>query len=380
MKRRIKPLLAMVLAGILAVGSGLSGGYLVNAADEVLPYTPTPVLGIAGNFNAFIFGDFAQKNDQIQGRLAAGGNITLENYGVARAYSSGDVLIAGKDLNYINSGQVHGTAVYGEKLSANSQGINFMGGTRKDKPIDFAAEEQFLISRSEEYGALSATGKYSKKDQQIIINAPDAFNVIDLDGPTLAVASLMQFNIANNATLIINVSGSSIHVPSFAMQNGKANKVIFNFYEATSLNIEYTSFFGTILAPKAIVSYAGAELYGTLIAKSFSGGVEMHLGMYEGEEPPPTPTPTTSPTPTPSVTPTPTTSPTPTPSVTPTPTPSVSPTPTTSPTPTPSVSPTPTTSPTPTPSVSPTPTTSPTPTPSIGCEDTLFANMNYIMY
>ncbi|MFD2874733.1 collagen-binding domain-containing protein [Paenibacillus rhizoplanae] len=60
------------MAGLLTLSSAFTWGTDVRAASGV-PYTPTPVLGVAGNFNAFILGDFKQANDQIEGRLAAAG-------------------------------------------------------------------------------------------------------------------------------------------------------------------------------------------------------------------------------------------------------------------------------------------------------------------
>ncbi|ETT58381.1 RNA polymerase sigma factor, partial [Paenibacillus sp. FSL R7-277] len=258
--------------------------------------------------------------------------------------------------------------VFGDSFTANEPGVNIKGGKKNASPIDFAAEQQALISRSTEYGALADTNEIGDNHYgQLKISAPDRFNVVHLDASTLAKTNYIEFNIAQNATLIINISGSTVNVPSFSMNNGRASQVLFNFYEASEVNIAYTSFFGTILAPRADVHYAGAELYGTLIAKSFSGGVEMHLGLYEGEGPPPSPTPTATPTPSPSPTPTPTVKPTPTVTPTPTvkPTPTVTPTPTVKPTPTvtptPTVKPTPTVTPTPT--VKPTPTIKPSPTP-----------------
>ncbi|OME66698.1 hypothetical protein BSK65_22075 [Paenibacillus odorifer] len=372
MKRRMKPLLALILAGILTVGSGLSGGHLVNAAGEVLPYTPTPVLGIAGNFNTFIFGDFKQSNDQVHGRLAAKGNITLQNYGVSKDNPGGDVLIAGNDISFTN-GTVHGASVYGGVFSSN--GVDLKEPARKGTPIDFDAEEQFLIGRSNEFSSLATIGTFKKEYGKITIDAPEPFNVLNLSAADFAGANGLQFNIANSATVIINVSGSSVNIPSFQIWGGSPNKVLFNFYEASTVDIGSLTIEGTILAPLAKVTYNSGELHGTLIAKGFAGGVQMHWYPYGGEEPPPTPTPTVTPTPTPTVTPTPTptVTPTPTPTVTPTPTPTVTPTPTptVTPTPTPIVTPTPTPSPevtpTPSPEVTPTPTPSsevtPTPTP-----------------
>ena len=36
-------------------------------------------LGTAGDYNAFIFGNFTSQNSDTEGRLAAGGNVSLAN-------------------------------------------------------------------------------------------------------------------------------------------------------------------------------------------------------------------------------------------------------------------------------------------------------------
>lgn len=239
---------ACILAGVLTVSSAFTWGTEVRATAGV-PYNPTPVLGIAGNFNAFIFDDFTQDNDQIEGRLAAGGNITLSGgYGVARAYrnsSATDVLVAGKKFKHSGSGEIYGNVVYGDTIEANEPIVNIIGAKKQGSPIDFPAEKQYLISRSAAYGALSATKEIGNNNYgTLTISAPDLFNVVHLDAATLANTNNIQFNIAQNATLIINISGATVNVPSFAMNNGKAGQVLFNFYEATKVNIAYTTFWG----------------------------------------------------------------------------------------------------------------------------------------
>jgi hypothetical protein len=39
-------------------------------------------LGTAGDYNVFVFGDYSGSNSDVQGCLAAGGNVSLESYGV----------------------------------------------------------------------------------------------------------------------------------------------------------------------------------------------------------------------------------------------------------------------------------------------------------
>ncbi|MBW4084964.1 choice-of-anchor A family protein, partial [Paenibacillus sp. S150] len=352
MKKKTLKTAAIILTGALTLGSSIAWGWNVKAAAN-MPYTSTPVLGVAGNFNAFIFGDFTQSYDQIHGRLAAAGNITLQGYGVSQDAPGGDVLVAGKNIS-LTDGTVYGAAVYGGSI--NSTRADLKETPRQGTPVDFQAEEQFLIGRSNQLAALAQTQPFVKEYGKITFNAPQAYNIFNLTAADLADVNGMQFNISGDATVTINVSGSSVRIPSFQFWGGKPRKVLFNFYEATSLNIGNTTIEGTILAPHANVFYDYAELHGTLIAKAFNGHVQMHHYPYEGSEPPsvPTPTPGETPAPTPGETPAPTPgeTPAPTPGETPAPTPGETPAPTPGETP----APTPGETPAPTPGETPAPT------------------------
>lgn len=112
MKRRIRPLLSLVLAGILTVGSGLS-----SLGAGVAGASSSSTLGIAGVYNVFILGDITTVSDT-EGRFAAGGNVNLTNYSVgdrltAAEVSLTDTLVVGGNLTF-NGGTVYGNIVHGE--------------------------------------------------------------------------------------------------------------------------------------------------------------------------------------------------------------------------------------------------------------------------
>ncbi|MEI6702604.1 MAG: collagen-binding domain-containing protein, partial [Deltaproteobacteria bacterium] len=53
-------------------------------------------LGSAGDYNAFVFGDFIATSSDVEGRLAAEGNIKIKNYSIGATLpsNSGNVLVA----------------------------------------------------------------------------------------------------------------------------------------------------------------------------------------------------------------------------------------------------------------------------------------------
>src|SRR5207244_993867 len=103
-------------AGGTVVGYVISGIVLpvgfnaVNYTFADIPLTPGQVcdLGIADNFNEFIFHNATQSATDVEGRAAIGGNASLTNFGVGdgltNSHGTRDDLIVGGNLTY-NTGQ-----------------------------------------------------------------------------------------------------------------------------------------------------------------------------------------------------------------------------------------------------------------------------------
>jgi choice-of-anchor A domain-containing protein len=126
-----------------------------------------------------------------------------------------------------------------------------------------------------------------------------ATSLYQYGGFTLNTASsgLSVFNInaasANNFTLtakspgavvLINVAGTaaSFQNMGFSFSGIDAAHVLFNFQDATSLTLGGIGFLGSILAPKADVTFNNGNMTGTMIAKSVLGGGEFHLATFQG--------------------------------------------------------------------------------------------------
>ena len=71
-------------------------------------------LGVAGDYNTFIFNNFTATSDT-QGRLAVGGNMNVSGYSVGDQLpaNSGDVLVVGGDLTYSSGRVYNGDVVVG---------------------------------------------------------------------------------------------------------------------------------------------------------------------------------------------------------------------------------------------------------------------------
>jgi len=265
--------------------------------------------GAAQDFNLFLFDDWNQRGGDVEGRAAVGGNATLQSVGIADRLSNSngtdDRLIVGGDLNY-NGGQVFGgnSVVGGTSSSVN---YNCSGcSTKSGTPIDFTDAQAFYRDLSDTLFALDETGSQSLNpySKQLQLNGTGTgthvFNV------SLADAKEIFLGASSDSDLVVvNVLDEVVdsNITSFfhAEANADSNKwsnVIWNFNQATNLNIQNASWRGTILAPDAHLTLQAGNIEGQTIAKSaalenWSG--EFHNYEFDGDLPvPDAPEPPTS--------------------------------------------------------------------------------------
>ena len=263
-------------------------------------------LGTAGEFNTFVFGDFSGWNSDTEGRLAAGGNVTLLSYGLGDKLTPGeyeDVLIVGGHLTATNGQANNGNVLVGG--TATLTGFNIVGGHLFDKksplPIDFAAEEDYLKTLSQELAMLPPTGTAKKiYGGSLKLTGNDNSNsrrqVFYVNGAELLTmygVSPLE-GIPSGATIVVNVSGTSSGLTNMSMaafDDSVKQKVLFNFYEATELKISGIGVKGSILAPYAhLENPENGHIDGTLIAASVGGNMqggflEQHPFAFTGDLP-----------------------------------------------------------------------------------------------
>ena len=108
-------------------------------------------LGIANDYNAFIFGNLNAAGGDTEGRLAVGNNLNASSYGVGVTLTNSggtrDDLVVGNNMNAQGGWQVfNGNAVYGATLTAAPTTPN--GSTFQGTPVDFAAAQADLLAKS----------------------------------------------------------------------------------------------------------------------------------------------------------------------------------------------------------------------------------------
>jgi len=280
-----------------------------------IPAQAGSLKGPAKDFNVFVFEDLDVYNVDAHGRIAVGGNATLENFGVASqlpANGAGDTLVVGGNLNYKTSGQVFvGDVVVDGTATLDTPSVNIKNGQLKSgNPIDFGAAEQFYKNYSAQLGGLATNGTVNDNGfGQLTLNGTSSdLNVFELDASVFASANYLNITFDSNSTVLVNVTGNPFDLQSgFQMNlNGNpngagANRVLFNFTDATQLNSTGFAWQGSVLAPLAEYNeFSNGHINGQMIARSITGNGEYHIVapnngdssvIFDGNLPDPEPVP-----------------------------------------------------------------------------------------
>lgn len=284
---RTKQILLVVMVGIIVSG-------LFSAQANAVS------LGTAQKFNTFIFGDYACTSDA-EGRVAVGGNMTVSSYSVAdkltldeiEAYP--DTLIVGGDLVFSNGRVYYGNIRVGGNadgvstgvISGMAPGAKFIVG--EALPVNFAAEQRYLQNLSTSLAQKSPTGTVTNEWGKLILSGDgtNALQVFNLEGDeTLKIWGLTLENIPEEAQVVINISGVTAGFQNMNMEtlSLRQNKVLFNCYEATTLQLASVAVRGSILAPWADVHNPSGVIWGTIIAASWHGLMQQNHVPFDGED------------------------------------------------------------------------------------------------
>ncbi len=249
----------------------------------------------ASPYNALIFGDMEASRSDTEGRLAVGGNITLDNYAVGLKLDSAnnpyDTLIAGGELNFIDGHVYNGDARSG--LSANLTRVGFTGGEYiSGNTLDFATLEQQAKNNSATWSNLTSNASASLSNGQLYLYGDSAtLNIFSISATDLDPLFTNEFilEIPDNSWALINVAGADISLSNLGFyritSNGNTQNtgdlfdhdgsltqtVLFNLFEAETLKVNNVGVAGSILAPFATTTFYDAHIDGQLIASSLKG-------------------------------------------------------------------------------------------------------------
>ncbi|MEX2454384.1 MAG: choice-of-anchor A family protein [Rhodospirillaceae bacterium] len=288
--------------------SGFASAALVFAL-QALPAQAGPL----GDFNVMTFGDFSANSSDVEGRVYAGGNVSLNSYSVGYTLSGdmvgGDSLVVGGNLNFGYGSVNHGNVVVGGSSTItdsfhwtmHNAGLSITSNVGvAGLPVDFTAEYARLSAISTGLAALGATGTSEYKWGQIFLTGAgaDDIEVFTISAADLAASNTLNISgVEDGKTVIVNVTGATASMSGGLDQFFERNRenVIFNFFEADTLSLANIGVQGSILAVDADINSSWGVIWGQVVANNWNGPMQVNEVYYGGTVPGGSPTPTPNP-------------------------------------------------------------------------------------
>jgi choice-of-anchor A domain-containing protein/uncharacterized protein (TIGR03382 family) len=247
------------------------------------------------DWNLIVHGNLTSTSE-VEGRTLVGGALSgTSNYGTkltpANSFLNVDSLVVGGSVgssNYqVNAGRAR---LAGTKGSAN---FNMNGGgalIQSDGSVSSTVSGAWasVTGTSAALQAMSATNTVTLPSGQpagVVFNAvagAGGIAVFNVNGNALFQSSLVQqmdINFNGASAVVINVTGTNIDYNGGNMvgnfNTANAGKIIWNFYQATTLGID-RHFFGAVLSPLANLTNSTA-IEGSVFTNNFTQNGEVHL-------------------------------------------------------------------------------------------------------
>jgi choice-of-anchor A domain-containing protein len=304
---------------------------------------PLTILGVAGQYNVFVFGDLNLSQTDVEGRAAAGGNVILDSFAIgSRVQDEGGIpsLVGGGNVTLTN-GSVgcllslaypacvnpqQGTIAHGGALNMPNADVGY--GAPAPNSIDFGAAQSHINQLSLQWRGFAPNGTDADPTNNFdftgtsgtlnIFNVQAAAIITDASsGPSVVfhtpVGSTILVNILGDPTTLnlrnMGFSfGGNPAFPAIAGENPAPfppdqayshnagfpySSIVFNFPDAThDIFLDEIALNGSLIAPFANVIFTtNSHIDGNLIALSLSGSGESHAIPFVGDVTPGAPVP-----------------------------------------------------------------------------------------
>jgi choice-of-anchor A domain-containing protein len=242
-------------------------------------------LGDAQDWNVFVLGNYRWGWD-VQGRVAAGGNVTMEYFSLGQSDPGGIALVVG-DWTGLTSGTVYGDVVWnnGRRIADD---VTFAGGGTEyhGSPIDFVAAQTHLEDLASDLSDLPANGTTSVSawGEVRMTGTNPAMNIFEVDGADLADAVYIDIDAPAGSFVVINVAGGVGFDNLYINLSGVDEQhLLWNFHDATWLDFEAIGLRGTFLAPSAHTCFDNGNFDGQIISYHLYGDAEGHHFPFAGD-------------------------------------------------------------------------------------------------
>lgn len=262
--------------------------------------TTKSVLGAAGDYNVFVFGE-AKLTATLEGNLASGGNTTVSGIDLNKknTVTVPYALVTGGDLDFKNGtvkGNIYHQGTFHKVDSGTiEEGKYYQGPV--GKIIDFTAAKNYLENFATSYLNVKTNGTINNDT----LTGNNAVNVFNLRNNFFNSDIWPKLTSNNNSSVIIVLPGETINIfRTFSLNGITGSTILYIFPEAKTVNISSVDMRGSILAPKAKVNFSNGQVHGNIVAASINSSSLIANLPFKGQLPVlPTPAPTATPSPTP---------------------------------------------------------------------------------
>lgn len=216
--------------------------------------------------------------------IAAGGNAYVNSEKIGNGLSNADkgraVVAVKGDVTYQYSRLNHGDVVHGGKdlnpAGHKGKDAPTNGTVRQGEAFDFSAYEKQAIGWSGDLAGRADDGGFSQQWGAATLTAKNAgLNIFNLSGDQFAKMNIysLKFLGDKNAKFVINIDAAKFDRNlQFDTGGYAADSILFNFYNAEAITLGGWKFDGSILAPKADVTFNGNTIGGSVVAWNFKAG------------------------------------------------------------------------------------------------------------
>jgi choice-of-anchor A domain-containing protein len=233
--------------------------------------------------NTLTFGDFGGTSDT-EGPLYVGGSATLKGYSVGESMPedcSKDALVVGGDLDYFSGRIYSGSATVAGNANVPIGITDGMatGCTVKSGPVpySFSGATTYYTALSSQLCARADTGHFDVQYghfQAMYTNAQT--EVFSTSCSELTTATSIGFGgMSGSASVILNIRDADCVFNTEVVAHNTSN-VLFNFCEATSVDMRAASIQGSVLAPLATLTGNSGVIWGQIVAGSMTGAIQQN--------------------------------------------------------------------------------------------------------
>jgi len=218
--------------------------------------------------------------------LAVGDDANLSNYEVGTLLPTNCLtytLVVGNDITYANGNVAGGMIAYGNTASLTSVTDECGTAVQTSNVLNFAPIMNGLVSVSSSIAQAPQQGSSQQYYSTLEISGVAQINYVTISSDLFSQVTAITVNIPADSWIFITVTGSDVKFAELDITlsaTTNVSYVLWNFAQASELELYGISVKGSLLAPLAAIQFDNGNIDGSICGSSFNGTGELHLYPY----------------------------------------------------------------------------------------------------